>query len=245
MKKDVRSTLLRSLTVIALVSAALCFTAQGAYAYPTLPYFTIDGTNVDFSYNSTSTLFTIAGKDTGSGGDNSIILYYDANNQVHAVSSGEMDINIDVAKGNYTSGNVGHSINANDLVINATSIAGTTYSGNVITGSLKSNGLQFTDYPSGQGPDIFNFSFSITGGTMASLFGGIGNTIGVEIYTDQVTGSNNVNGYFAGTYSNQVQTITDDVSSPVSATPIPGTLLLFAPGLAALVVPRLRHIVGG
>jgi len=142
------------------------------------------------------------------------------------VTDGTININIKVNTSNWA---VTSGINSSDLQITG-SIDG-TYSSPLLLGSVKSFQVNEVQSPAN---DYLEFYFNVTGGSMASVFGGDGATVGIYFTT-----SGNYYSLFGTKYSSTAIAL-DGAGrlAQESAVPLPGSIFMFLPGLAGLGLLR-------
>jgi len=117
------------------------------------------------------------------------------------------------------------------LTITGTVAALSFSSGTLLTGDLMLIG--FPDGTSG----VLEFTFDVTGGDAASLYGGIGSTGGVIVGI-----ANGFPGNWTSNFSASFSGV-NDVGVPMGVIPEPSGALLLAPGLAALALRRRRSVL--
>jgi hypothetical protein len=115
------------------------------------------------------------------------------------------------------------------------SITGTVGALSFTSGTLLTGSLMQIGFPDGTA-GVLEFTFSVTGGDAASLYGGIGATGGVIVgITNGFPGNWNSN--FSAMFSG-----VNDVGVPLQVIPEPSSALLLAPGLAVLALRRRRSV---
>ena len=113
------------------------------------------------------------------------------------------------------------------------SITGTNATLSYNSGTLLTGNLMLIGFPNGTA-GVLEFTFQVTGGDAASLYGGNGATGGVIVGI-----TNGFPGDWSSNFSASFNGV-NDVGTPFGAIPEPSSLLLLAPGLAALALRRRR-----
>ena len=224
MRHHRRVKLALQLGLSAIVCLVLALPAQAALIglKPTFPDL-LANTSGSYSYDKESELFTITAEPrtlTYSLSDYDYI-YTSNNTKYSGQKSYAVNINID------NSGNFKHWLGG-DLQIIGKVGDGTSYDGLLLTGEV--TGFGYGDpilLPTGQ-YQIFDFTFQITGGDLAVLFGGIGSSGGAIALSESSTFDGDWNENFDGQF-------TKADNFPI---PIPAAAWLFASGLIGLVVIR-------
>jgi hypothetical protein len=102
-----------------------------------------------------------------------------------------------------------------------------TYSGTLLTADVS----QFGFFDSGGTSDSYDFLFTITGGALASVFGGTGADLAVVVDSEQ----SNFSGVFTSDFSGEAKGTMGPPTVPPSAVPVPAAAWLFGSGLLGLV----------
>jgi hypothetical protein len=198
----------------------------------TYPQFDVSGGSgsVDFQYAKSSHIFTITHTASGD-----LTAYQGGSGSSNGMVGGYFDINIEAWQ-NGSTWTVGHGSATNDLTVYASAFTGSNpppYSGTLLTGTVETFGInEVSETGTGTPNDFLEFYFKITGGSMASVFGGDNATIGIFFNTD----GNYVNLPFDGSNFSSTAEQLDGAGymAPEALTPLPPSLLMFLSGLIGL-----------
>jgi hypothetical protein len=153
--------------------------------------------------------------------DASPLLYKDPSDTIFFFAAGgtvNIDITVD-STGSLTGGVIG-----DDLLVTG---AVDTYSGTLLTAEVS----QFGYFDSGGPTDSFDFLFSITGGALATDFGGTGADLAVRLSSEQ----SDFTGDFSVDFSGEAKGSMGPPPLPPQIVPVPAAVWLFGSGLLGLL----------
>jgi hypothetical protein len=114
-----------------------------------------------------------------------------------------------------------------------------TYSGTLLTADVSQFGYFDNDTAPDLGTDSFDFLFTITGGALATEFGGIGADLAVEIFSE----SSDFAGVFTTDFSGEAKGSMGPPPEPPTIVPVPAAVWLFGSGLLGLVgIARRKRV---
>jgi hypothetical protein len=187
--------------------------------------------SVDFQYYKTGHYFTITHTASGD-----LTAYQGSSGHSNGMIGGYFDINIEAWE-NGSTWTVGHGSASNDLTVYATGFSGSNpppYSGTLLTGTLKDFEInEVSETGAGTPNDFLEFYFKVTGGSMATVFGGDGTTVGIFFNTAGAY----VNLAFDGNNFSSTAEQLDGASFLAQenlTAPLPPSLLMFMSGLIGL-----------
>lgn len=206
--------LLPGLILGALFSLTQPDTAAAALLGVTIdiPAITFDNQGT-LDYDATTDLLSI---------DATPLVYKDPSDTIFFFAAGgtvNIDIMVDFT-GSLTGGVIG-----DDLLVTGDV---DTYSGTLLTAEVS----QFGYFDSGGTTDSFDFLFSITGGALASEFGGTGADLAVRLSSEQ----SDFTGDFSVDFSGEAKGSMGPPPYPPEIVPVPAAVWLFGSGLLGLLV---------